>query len=45
MFCTECGKSIPEDSSYCRFCGAKQQPTEKRSGDLDAAGLRNGKSK
>ncbi len=35
MFCSQCGKDIPEDSEFCRFCGkpniaagAKAQPTQ-----------------
>ncbi len=24
MFCKECGKSIPDQSSFCQFCGAEQ---------------------
>jgi hypothetical protein len=26
MFCGQCGKSIDDDSLYCRFCGGKQRP-------------------
>lgn len=37
MFCTNCGKQIPDDSSFCEFCGIKvvaesQMKTEKNSG-------------
>ena len=25
MFCSQCGKQIPEESSFCQFCGCKIQ--------------------
>lgn len=28
MFCKKCGKIITEDSTYCRFCGALQDPID-----------------
>lgn len=27
MFCGQCGKTIQDDSKFCRFCGAIQTPT------------------
>ena len=24
MYCNQCGKNIPDGSSYCNFCGAEQ---------------------
>ena len=27
MYCRNCGKEIPEDSSFCSFCGAEQGGT------------------
>lgn len=30
MFCKQCGKSIDDDSKFCRYCGAEQESSEKR---------------
>ncbi len=32
MFCPKCGKELPEESTYCSFCGSN---TEKREISLD----------
>ena len=34
MFCIECGKSIPENSKFCPYCGAKQREIEKRQAEI-----------
>ena len=26
MFCGKCGKNIPDDSIFCKFCGASIEP-------------------
>lgn len=26
MWCTECGKQLPDDSKFCEFCGTKVEP-------------------
>ena len=28
MFCQNCGKEIPENAHFCRYCGAPQEPCE-----------------
>lgn len=39
MFCTNCGKEIPEKSTFCTECGhpvsAHKKEAEKRTGNLD----------
>ena len=30
MFCTNCGKEIPDDSVFCDFCGSRVQTEEER---------------
>ena len=33
MFCTNCGKEIPNDSKFCEYCGEKIN-IEKKNGDI-----------
>lgn len=33
MFCTKCGKRIPDDSAYCPYCGAATAASDNPFGD------------
>ena len=37
MFCTHCGKQIPEGALFCQFCGAKVERMEKTARQTHAA--------
>jgi len=36
MFCTNCGKQVPEDGSFCEFCGTKISSEEQEEKMIDA---------
>lgn len=41
MFCTNCGKEIPDDSAFCTFCGQKVEAEQKkRKADIIGGSLR-----
>ena len=33
MFCTKCGKEIPDDSQFCKYCGSKVEPIADKAED------------
>ncbi len=38
MFCPQCGKQIPDGSSFCQFCGCKLQDTSPVQNTMNAPG-------
>ena len=38
MFCSQCGKQIPDGSSFCQFCGCKLQGTSPVQNTMNAPG-------
>ena len=38
MFCSQCGKQIPDESSFCQFCGCKLQGTSPVQNTMNAPG-------
>lgn len=42
MFCKECGKVIPDDSTFCNYCGTVQEDVpldEKKPGKKDTSAI------
>lgn len=44
MFCTKCGKQIPDDSKFCSYCGAAVETPEEMQKRIDKSDIENKKN-